>query len=305
MVRAIRSEFKNMRFAARMKATECGARRRLRLRRNGNCASVALGGLHTAGEKLLRAAIAMLLLLGGQAFGQDRQITVANSTELVESGFAKYLYPRFSLKKGIRINAVALHGGVEADLLIGPDYMVKDGIPVFKGGDSVYMAYAVPSSEKAELVNSFLDWLVSEIGKRTIDSFAPDGVQLYESGPATEVKAVAREFSGDAVIGAKFALALCGRCHVVGEVNRKKGLGSTPSFGALRAMGDWENRFFMFYLLNPHPAFTQIEDVTDPFDETRPSPIAPLELTLEILDSIIAYVNEMEPADLGGEIQFQ
>ena len=106
-------------------------------------------------------------------------------------------------------------------------------------------------------------------------------------------------------MGAKFALELCGRCHVVGEVNRKKGLGSTPSFGALKALQDWENRFYMFYMLNPHPSFTQIEDVTEPFDATRPSPIVPLELTVEILDSIISYVGEIPPADLGGEIQFQ
>ena len=244
-------------------------------------------------------------MFAGHALGQDRQITAASSPELLESGFAKYLFPRFSLKKGIRIESVRLHAGVDADILIGPEYAVGEGVPVFQGGDTVYIAHSAPSSGKTEFVDAFLEWLLSDIGKRTIDSFAPDGEQLYSSSPKVEVQAATKVFSGDAEIGAKHALELCGRCHVVGEVNRMKGLGSTPSFGALRAMSDWENRFFMFYLLNPHPAFTQIEDVTEPFDAYRPSPIAPLELTVEILDSIISYVNEIQPADLGGEIQFQ
>ena len=258
-----------------------------------------------SGVRLIRAAIVLLLFLAGQALGQERKITVASSPELTESGFAKFLFPRFSLKKGIRIESVTLHAGIEADVLIGPEFAVSEGVPVFQGGDTVYFARAVQSSDKSEFVDSFLAWLLSDIGKRTIDSFAPEGEQLYSSSPRVEVRAEAKSFSGDAEIGAKHALKLCGRCHVVGEANRMKGLGSTPSFGALRALGDWENRFFMFYMLNPHPAFTQIEDVTDPFDKSRPSPIVPLELTVEILDSIISYVNEIQPADLGGEIQFQ
>ena len=62
--------------------------------------------------------------------------------------------------------------------------------------------------------------------------------------------------------GEKLTLLHCGRCHVVSERNRFGGIGSTPSFAALRGAADWEERFRAFYALNPHPAFTQIPDVT-------------------------------------------
>ena len=87
---------------------------------------------------------------------------------------------------------------------------------------------------------------------------------------------------------------------MIGPRNRMGGLGSTPSFAVLKTLNDWEVRFRGFYMLNPHPSFTQIPDVTDPFDESRPPPIVPLEITLEDLDAILAYVATIEPAELRG-----
>ncbi len=37
-----------------------------------------------------------------------------------------------------------------------------------------------------------------------------------------------------------------------------------------------------------------------PFDESRPSPIVPLRITLDDLDAILAYVATIEPAQLSG-----
>ena len=76
---------------------------------------------------------------------------------------------------------------------------------------------------------------------------------------------------GDALRGEEVSLSHCGRCHVVSDKNRMNSIGSTPSFAVLRTLRDWEDRFQAFYVLNPHPAFTQITDVTKPFDATRPS----------------------------------
>ncbi|KKL96084.1 hypothetical protein LCGC14_1848020 [marine sediment metagenome] len=78
-----------------------------------------------------------------------------------------------------------------------------------------------------------------------------------------------------------------------------KGLGSTPSFALLRVFDDWQQRFTEFHALNPHPAFTLIDEVSPPFDPDRQPGIAPLRMTLDDLDAIIAYVATMEPADLG------
>jgi hypothetical protein len=73
----------------------------------------------------------------------------------------------------------------------------------------------------------------------------------------------------------------------------------------LRALPDWEQRFAAFYVLNPHPAFTQIADVTDPFPIDRPSPIAPIELDLDELEALMAYVTAMPAADLGDPLEHQ
>ena len=88
-------------------------------------------------------------------------------------------------------------------------------------------------------------------------------------------------------------------------VYRMKGIGSTPSFALLRALSDWPRRFEAFYVLKPHGAFTRIAGVTPPFPIDRPPPIAPVEMSLDELDAILAYVAQMEPADLGAPIRHQ
>jgi hypothetical protein len=105
------------------------------------------------------------------------------------------------------------------------------------------------------------------------------------------------------VPGEKLTLLHCGRCHVVGERNRFGGIGSTPSFAALRAAADWEDRFRAFYALKPHPAFTQVPGVTPPFVPERPSPIHPVVVTPGEIEQIIGYARTIEPKDLGAEVQ--
>ena len=97
----------------------------------------------------------------------------------------------------------------------------------------------------------------------------------------------------------------CKRCHAVTSEGRINSIGSTPSFFVLRTLPDWSERFEQFYVLNPHPAFTQIAEVTPPFAQDRPPPIVPVEMTLGDLEAIVAYVAELAPADLGAPIQHQ
>jgi hypothetical protein len=99
--------------------------------------------------------------------------------------------------------------------------------------------------------------------------------------------------------GEKLAIFNCGRCHVVSEKNRMGGIDSTPSFAALRTISDWERRMKVFWTLRPHPAFTQIEGVTEPFPPDRPAYVHPISLTLEELEIIFNYTRTIEPADLG------
>lgn len=110
-------------------------------------------------------------------------------------------------------------------------------------------------------------------------------------------------FAENWAVGEKLTFINCGRCHVIGERNRMGGISSTPSFMVIRTWENWEEKMRSFWTLNPHPAFTQIEGVTEPFLPDRPSPIHPITLTLEDVDTILRYARSVEPADLGGDME--
>ncbi|MEO0760718.1 MAG: hypothetical protein AAFZ09_02745 [Pseudomonadota bacterium] len=104
--------------------------------------------------------------------------------------------------------------------------------------------------------------------------------------------------------GEKLATFACGRCHVVSERNRMGGIGSTPSFAAMRTIEDWERRFRTFYALRPHGAFTQVEGVTPPFDPLRPPAIHPVEVTEADIEAIVDFARSIPPKDLGAPLPF-
>ena len=183
------------------------------------------------------------------------------------------------------------------DVLLGP--AVADGRPAFERAGALYR---VAATNGDELALRFADWLVSDVGRRTVEAFAAEGAPRYRAATAEEAARGETGIAGDAAAGMRLSYARCGRCHVVGPENRMKGLGSTPSFAVLRTLEDWEDRFHAFYALNPHPSFTQVEDVTEPFDETRPPPIVPLRITLADLEAIVAYVATVRPADLAAPL---
>lgn len=109
--------------------------------------------------------------------------------------------------------------------------------------------------------------------------------------------------SDDWAPGERLTYINCGRCHVIGPRNRMGGIGSTPKLSVIRNWPDWEDRMRGFYALNPHPAFTQVEGVTAPFPQNRPSPIHPITVTPEEIEIIIDYTRTVEPADLGAPIR--
>ena len=102
--------------------------------------------------------------------------------------------------------------------------------------------------------------------------------------------------------GEKLTLLNCGRCHVVSAKNRMGGIGSTPSFAVLRTIEDWEDRMKAFWTLRPHPGFTQIEGVTEPFRADRPPAVHPISLTPDEVTEIVKYARTVKPADLGSDL---
>lgn len=243
-------------------------------------------------------SVLALACLSAAAAAQDspRPVQLYAPPALVDSGLFKHILPRFTLKTRVRVELA--DSADVADITFGPD-----GTALFAGPDKVWhMALADTGHAGTE---RFADWLTSDVGANTIASFAPEGQPLYGPPPETEEVDVAAVFDGDAKLGHRVSRSKCIRCHVVDDESRGHGIGSTPSFALLRSLPDWEDRFSVFYTLNPHPSFTIIDGVTLPFPESRPSPIAPVELTLDEVDALVAYVAAMQAADLGAPLQFQ
>lgn len=236
----------------------------------------------------------------GMAAAQDKRLHVAAPEALRDTGFLKFLLPRFSLKNGIPISLVAPG---EAAVAAFTDSGAAEAVPVFtSGGVTYYLAVAPEAADNPHLAK-LLDWLESEIGRTAIAGFA--GPPVF-APPEAATRAVAAEaLPGNVRRGAELSLAHCGRCHVVGDQNRMKGIGSTPSFGVLRTLPDWRDRFDAFFALRPHPAFTRLEGVSPPFEAGRSPTIAPVMLTPGELEDILAYAASLAPADLGAPIQHQ
>ncbi|MDU9004608.1 cytochrome c [Sedimentitalea todarodis] len=233
-----------------------------------------------------------LLLSSSPAVAQDG-LGLAAPEPVVDSGLLKHILPRFSLKTSIRVTPDTS----------GPMTLAAapPGVPVFHD-DSVTYHLRIADDPRQQ---RFRDWLLSEVGKATIDSFQRDGVHPFSARFSVVETADAPVVSGNAKRGAELSLVHCGRCHVVGPENRMNGLGSTPSFAALRSLPDWIERFEQFFVRNPHGAFTQIIGVTPPFEPERPPPIVPVELTVDDIDAIISHVAQTRAADLGAPLALQ
>ena len=89
----------------------------------------------------------------------------------------------------------------------------------------------------------------------------------------------------------------CTRCHVVPNMNPYGGIGSTPSFAALKWLSDWEHRFEVFYTLPPHPALVKIAGVSEERSESLPAFVAEIELQIDDIDAILSFVRTLETPD--------
>ena len=240
------------------------------------------------------SALAVCLAFAVRA--DDRTVRLVVPDELVETGLLKYILPRFSLKTQVRVEILPPES--DADAVIG-----SEGRPLFEGRGAVW-SLEVKSDDHPGTVK-FEDWITSDVGLRTITDFRIDGAPVFTDASLAEDVEEGFAFEGDAALGLELSVTHCGRCHVSVSNQPMLGIGSTPSFSVLRTLEDWDIRFQTFFVLNPHPAFTQIADVTDPFPEDRPSPIVPIELTLDEFEAILAYVSALAPADLGAPLQLQ
>ena len=233
------------------------------------------------------------------AQAQEKQMYMRPVSELSTAQLIDYLIPRFSLKHNIKIKTSS-----ENQL---PDVAINvnnGATPIFKNNETVWFL-TILSRDSHGYAKKFSQWLTSNIGKTAIENYQSEfGIRFSARFELAKNKKI--DVSPvDISLGRKLAAQNCGRCHATDETNRMKTIGSTPSFAALRTFKDWQIRFEAFFTLNPHPSFTQIEDVTPPFDRTRPPPIKPSPLTLDDLDEIMKFVSQITPADLGMAVQSQ
>ena len=86
----------------------------------------------------------------------------------------------------------------------------------------------------------------------------------------------------------------CTRCHVVPDMNPYGGIGSTPSFAAMKWLEDWARRFEIFYILPPHPSLVRIEGVSEERSANLPAFNKEIILKLEDIDDILAFVKTLK-----------
>ena len=270
-------------------------------------------------------SFAFSLTPSGPVLAEDKAVRLLSPGSLADAGLLMHILPRFKFKTGIEVTHSPVADPMADFSAPAPDeiwFIVDTGgesgagnlrpamerTPVFHHRTNArtfdYVAVVLADGRTSH-VQTFIDWLVSETGRRTIAAFQPEGGQAFVPAEAAIEEVADESLPGNALLGEKLSLTHCGRCHVINESNRMAGLGSTPSFGALRANESWLERFQSFFARNPHPSFTQIEGITEPFDISRPPPIVPLEITIEDLEAILAYVSRMEPADLGAPVRMQ
>ncbi|MEM1419716.1 MAG: c-type cytochrome [Pseudomonadota bacterium] len=262
--------------------------------------------------KAARLALFVVFATAGPGLAQSAEsLRAVADAELIESGLIAWLTPRFKFKARVRLEASSETGdGDEIALLrmqeAAERYDGRAQTPVASRGETVFVAVVLNDDDEASRnARTFVSWLVSDGGKRALAGFKPaEGLAFTDPGGSTATAAAQMgQMDDDAeAAGEKLALQHCGRCHVVNEKNKYGGIGSTPSFAALRTLDDHRERFDAFWSLNPHPSFTQVEGITPPFDPARPPHIAPIELTLEEVQQITAYVARIPPKDLGNPL---
>ncbi|MFQ5622591.1 MAG: c-type cytochrome [Paracoccaceae bacterium] len=277
----------------------------------------------------LRNLTAVLLLVAPAAGAQEKRIVLASELAVTDTGLWSYVLPRFSLKTGIPVTlisaeaselaGIALAG--EADLVVlagatAADSLVASGAAgewrgimtgaADDGGPQWIAALVDPDKRPAaarQYAVRLLDWLVSDIGQRTITGYRRDGRQVFFARAETTREVEQAPVDGNVRVGEKLALRHCGRCHVIGEQNKYGGIDSTPSFPALRTLADWKEKFGAFWTKNPHPSFLQVKGLTEGFDAMRPPGIHPIHLTLTDVEDIGAFLLSVEPRDLGGALR--
>lgn len=225
--------------------------------------------------------------------------TLGMPVEMIENGFAKHLLPRFALRSRIRLTPVPEQTGATMELALTP----QGDDALFADDKGRMFGVTALSATAAPTVQTFVDWLRSDVGQAAIAAFPLGQAPLYTPVTKAEEPDAVWRFDGDIDNGLALSRKHCQRCHVVHPSKPFAGIGSTPSFAALKSIPEWQETFTAFYLANPHRGLIEVEGLTDPETDDRPLPIAPIVVTLDQIDDILAYLNSLKPKDLGAPVR--
>lgn len=158
----------------------------------------------------MRQILAMLaiVLMAGGVQAQEKEITLISDPELKTSGLWSYVLPRFKLKTGIKVHVVYGSGSLNSDVL-----MQRDGTtPVMVRGDG--LEFRATLNRASQHGTRFMEWLVSEVGQRTISAFKVDEQQVFFPA-VVEVLEDSQPLKGNVLIGEETAIRKCGRCMLL------------------------------------------------------------------------------------------
>ena len=218
---------------------------------------------------------------------------------VIPSELVQYVIPRFSLKTRIRFDLVESAGDIQ--LVTGRP---ETGAEVLKmvSGETVYIT-AVGGAVESSDYRTFVDWLVSEPGRATIADFELDGRQIAIPTAADEAAPIEMVIVGNLDHGRELSRDHCRRCHKVDRADKYAGIDNAPSFHAMRSFDDWHIRFSTFYAVSPHKALISVEG--SGIEKNRALiTIAPIDLQMDDVNDIVAFVHSLTPLDLGKPIQF-
>ncbi len=254
-------------------------------------------------RQLARLGLGLILAFAGSLPVQAAEVRLSAPAAMAETGFFGYLLPRFWVRSQIDVRLVG--EDEDAPLRIAPapapDQPGGERRPLMSDDRQTYDLLLAPDA--AEPARKFFDWAISPAGQRAITGFERAGSQVFFPPTAGVVAQPKVAAAGAVEEGERLALHHCGRCHVINDKNRFGGIGSTPSFGALRALPSANERFAAFWTLNPHPAFMQVEGQTTPFDPAHPPSAAPVILTQQEAEAIAAFAASIPPLDLGAPVR--
>ena len=88
-------------------------------------------------------------------------------------------------------------------------------------------------------------------------------------------------------------------------LNKYGGIGSNPSFGAMKSLSDWQDRFATFWSLLPHPSVVQVEGLSPERPKGLLATTKQIFLNMDDVDAIQAYVDTVPVKDLGGGVNYR